>query len=47
MFHFLANFTLRPQHVHSVESIKTTRGHELGHDLMTEEFKMFCTYVPM
>ena len=28
-------------HVHSVESMKTTRGHELERDLMTEEFKMF------
>ena len=34
-------------HVHSVESIITTRGHELGRALMTEEFKMFGMYIPM
>ena len=32
-------------HVHSVESMKTTRGHELERDLMTEEFKMFGMFL--
>ena len=31
-------------YIHSLESIKTTRGHELERDLMTEEFKMFGTF---
>ena len=48
MFRFFYKFlspnqtSIKHLHVHSVESIKTTRGHEL--DRMTEEFKMFGTF---
>ena len=48
MFRFFCKFlspnqtSIKHLHVHSVESIKTTIGHEL--DLMTEEFKMLARF---